>query len=124
MKTFYKITGVIFILGCSLLLKTSYEEIQTYRSGHMISATIRYVPNCISTKKHYNIKFIFKGKEFGKEIAGLQCKELKEGDIIMLKTNQDNSIFLYEHENPYKNLSSFVLIFLFGILLIYMGFKK
>ncbi|GAO31936.1 hypothetical protein JCM15548_14350 [Geofilum rubicundum JCM 15548] len=52
------------------------------------------------------------------------CKELKEGDVIKLRTNKENSVFLYENENPYNNATSFIVLFLFGVFLIYMGFKK
>lgn len=124
MKTFYKITGIIFIIGCFFFLKSNYTEIETYHNGHIISATIIYVPNCVTTKVPCNIKFSYNEKEYVKRIGVLSSKELNEGDIIKLKTNKENSAFLYENENPINELTSTILLSLFGIFLIYMGFKK
>ncbi len=124
MKTFYKIAGIVFVIGCIFFLKFNYRELVTYKNGYIVNVKVVYVPNCFTTKWHYNIKFEYNGKIYAKGIGVLSCKELKEGDIIKLKTNKDNNIFLYEHENPYKNMSSLILLFLFGVFLIYMGFKK
>ena len=124
MKTFYKISGVVFVIGCIVLLKSNYEVIETYHSGHFVNVTVVYVPNCITTKAHYNIKFTYNGNTYAKQIGVLSCRELNEGETIRLKTNKDNSVFLYEKENPYNDRVYFIILFLFGIFLIYMGFKK
>ncbi len=124
MKTFYKISGVVFVIGCLFFLKNDMEQIETYHSGHLVNVTVVYVPNCITTKTHYNIKSTYNGKKYAKQIGGLSCRELNEGDTIRLKTNQDNSVFLYERENPYNERFSTIILLLFGIFLIYMGFKK
>lgn len=124
MKIFYKISGIVFIIGCLFFLKYNYKELEAYHNGYVIEATVVYVPDCFTTKKHYNIKFTYNGKTFAKEIGVLTCKELNEGDTIKLKTNQGNSVFLYERENPYNDMVSFILLFLFGVFLIFMGFKK
>jgi len=124
MKTFYKISGILFIIGCVFFLKYNYKELETYKNGKIISAKIIYVPNCLSGKRHYYLKFSYNERIYPKRIGGGLCDKLKEGDIIKLKTNEDNSVFLYEYENPYNNMISFILLFLFGVFLIYMGFKK
>lgn len=124
MKTFYKIAGIGFIIGCLFFLKYNFIELETYHDGHVIQAKVIYVPDCFTTKKHYNIKFTYNGKTYAKEIGVLSCKELNAGDTIWLKTNKDNSVFLYERENPYYDMVSFILLFLFGIFLLYMGLRK
>lgn len=124
MKTFYKISGIVFIFGCFFFLKYSFKEIETYYGGHVIIATVIYVPNCFTTKKHYNIKFIYNGKTYAKEIGVLSCKKLKVGNSIRMKTNQDNSVFLYEQENPFYDMVSIIFLLLFGVFLVYLGYKK
>jgi len=124
MKTFYKISGVVFVIGCLFFLKNVRELIETYHSGHFVNVTVVYVPNCITTKAHYNIKFTYNGNTYAKQIGVLSCRELNVGDTIRLKTNKDNSVFLYESENPYNDRVYTIILLLFGIFLIYMGFKK
>lgn len=124
MKVFYKITGIVFIVGSLFFLKYNYKELETYHDGHVIRAIVIYVPDCFTTKKHYNFKFTYNEKTYAKEIGVLSCKELNEGDTIRLKTNQDSSVFLYERENPYNEMVSIIILILFGVFLIYMGFKK
>jgi hypothetical protein len=124
MRTLYKIAGMIFILACLLFLKYNYKEIITYKNGTTINALIIYVPNCISGKPYYHLKFSYNETVYPKRIGGELCDKLKEGDIIKLKTNDDNTVFLYEHENPYNNAIYFTLLIFFGLFLLYMGFKK
>jgi hypothetical protein len=59
MKLFYKIAGIIFIIGSVFFLRYNFDEIDTYKNGIIIDAKVVYVPNCFTTKQHYNIKFIF-----------------------------------------------------------------
>jgi hypothetical protein len=124
MKTFYKISGILFVFGCIFFLKYNFQELKTYKTGYIVEAKVVFVPVCLTTRGHYNIKFIVNGNIYAKEIGTILCKELKIGQTIRLKTNSENSVFLYENENPYKNMFSSILLFLFGIFLIYMGFKK
>lgn len=124
MRTFYKIAGVVFIIGCFFFLQYNYKELETYKNGHIVNVEVIYVPNCFTTKQHYNIKFTYNEKTYAKQIGVLSCKELKEGEIIRLRTNKDNSVFLYENENPYNELTSTIILLLFGVFLIYYGFKK
>jgi hypothetical protein len=124
MKTFYKISGVIFIIGCLFFWKFNYRKIEIYKSGTIINARVVFVPNCFTTKRHYNFKFEYKGKIHAKQIGVGSCKDMNEGDIIKLKTNDDSSIFLFENEYPYNDTIAIFLLFSFGIFLIYMGFKK
>lgn len=124
MRIFYKIAGVVFIVGCFFFFQYNYKELKTYHNGHIVYATVTYVPNCLTTKKHYNFKFAYNGRTYAKKIGVLSCRELSEADTIKLKTNRDNSVFLFENENPYNDMVSFVLLFLFGVFLIYMGYKK
>ena len=124
MKTFYWITGVVFIIGCFFFLKTNYKKLETYQKGYFVNATVVFVPDCITTKSHYYIKFNYNGRIYAKEIGVLSCRELNEGEIIRLKTNQENSFFLYENENPYNDTVAFVVLFFFGVFLIYKGVKK
>lgn len=124
MKTFYKLSGVIFVIGCFFFLKSNSRVIETYENGEIVIVKVIFVPNCISGKKHYNFSFNYNGKNYAKKIGGGLCDELKEGDFIRMRTNKKNSVFLYENENPYYNLISIIILFLFGVFLIYYGFKK
>jgi hypothetical protein len=124
MKIFYKIAGIVFVFGNMLLLNHSYKEIRTSRTGYFINAKVIFVPNCFANSRHYNIKFEYNGKTYVKSIGFGSCKELNEGDVIRLKTNIENDVFLYEFENPYTNTISFGILLIFGFYLLFMGFKK
>jgi len=124
MKTFYKIAGFIFMIGCFCFLKDNQHNIETYKNGKIVNVKVVYVPNCIGGKPHYNFRFSYNEKIYAKRIGGGLCDELKEGDIIRMKTNEDNSVFLYESESPYNDFISTLLLLLFGVILIYKGFKR
>jgi hypothetical protein len=124
MKLFYLISGLLFTFGSLIIIKYQLPAIETYKTGNLIEAKVLYVPNCITTKIHYNMKFEYNDNIYAKEIGGLRCKELNVGETLKLKTNSNNSVFLYENENPYSNLiSSFVLLG-FGLFLLILGLKK
>jgi len=124
MKTFYKISGIIFIICPLLLFVFNFKEIKTYKNGIVIDAIVVFVPNCLTTKAHYNFQFRYEGKIYAKQIGVLTCRQLKEGSVIKLKTNANHTVFLYLNENPFKNSVSFFILNLFGLFLIYMGFKR
>lgn len=124
MKNFYRIAGIAFVIGCIFFLKYNFRELEVFKNGYIVNATVVFVPDGYKIKKHSNIKFNYNGKIHVKGIGFLKSKELREGDIIRLKTNINNDVFLYEQENPYINTFSFIMLFLFGIYLIYNGFKR
>jgi hypothetical protein len=115
MKTFAIISGLIFIVGSFSLLPYQLKKIDTYKYGHEVEVKINYVPNCLTSNTHYNIKFEFEDKIYAKEIGVLPCRSINAGDILKLKTNGDHSVFLYQNENPYLDLQSNILLGLMGL---------
>lgn len=115
---------MIFIVGSFLLLPYKLKKIETFKYGYDVEVKVQYVPNCITSKAHYSIKFEFENRIYAKQIGVLSCKELNEGDILKLKTNQDHSVFLYQYENPYKDLYSLIILSLIGIGFIIWGILR
>jgi len=121
MKTFAIISGLIFIAGSFFLLPHQLKNIDTYKYGYDVEVKVQFVPNCITTKAHYNIQFEFEGKIYSKQIGVLSCKELNVGDLLRLKTNRDHSVFLYQYENPYHDLQALIILAIMGLGFIIWG---
>jgi hypothetical protein len=81
MKLFYKISGIIFFIVPLILFEFNFEEIKTYKNGKVIDAIVVNVPNCLTTKAHYNFQFRYEGKIYAKGIGVLSCRQLIEGRV-------------------------------------------
>lgn len=123
MKLFYLIGGAIFMLGSIILAQNEFRDLKVYKSGHFVTAKVVFVPQCRTTNGHYHFRFEHNGVVHVKSIGVGLCKQLKRGDLIKLKTNAANSIFLYENEDPHDDLIACLFLFLAGALIFIYGLK-
>jgi len=73
------------------------------------------------------IKFEYQGKRHVEKIMsvkGLTCESLENKGILELLTDDKYEKFLYPEYNPYKQLFLGLLLELFGIYMLYLGFSK
>ncbi len=125
MKWFYKIAGVLIVVGSFFFVRYDLSKVDTFRNGEIIQVHVIQVPNCISGKRHYYFKFEYNGKIHSKDVGGKFCDELKEDSYIDMRVNEEQTVFLYPKENPFIDMAAGAILFSFGVALILMGlFKK
>ena len=129
MKTFFKIMGVIFTVGIPFILKTNVEEIRIMKEGYLVPVKLIECSYDLERWGHKDIyiKFEYKGKIHVEKIMGingLTCEDLKQRDTLKLVTDDKYERFLYPEYNPYSQLFYGLLIELFGIYMLYLGFSK
>ena len=129
MKTFFKVMGLIFTIGNLFLFKANIEEIRIMKAGHLVPVKLIKCSYDLERWGHRDIyiKFEYKGKVYVEKIMsvkGLTCEDLKQRDTLKLLTDDKYERFLYPEYNPYKQVFSGLLIELFGIYILYLGFSK
>ena len=116
-KRLLKIASVLIIIISFVLIPQAFKEFDTQKNGTLTTITVFSVPiSCDISSKNIKAYFEFyiENKKYSKNFDG-HC-DLKPGDKIKLITNNDNSIFLFEDENPIYEIISVLLILLFGII--------
>ena len=81
---------------------SSYKKFDTIQNGKIVVVNVIDVPISCElsnrTIKSY-FRFSYDGKEHTKNIKGKYCDVLKKEKQIKLKTNSDNSVFVFLDEN-------------------------
>lgn len=115
----YRIFGIILILISFAISFNSYEKFLAIHNGNEIIVTVTDIPvSCkVSNKtlKAY-FRFEYNGKSYTKMIKGKYCNSLKINKKITLKTNNNNSIFVYPEERLTMQYISIIVLFLVGLI--------
>jgi hypothetical protein len=117
MKKILKIGSFLIIVISLILLPRAIKEFDTQKNGTLTTVTVFSVPiSCDISSKRIKAYFEFyiENKKYSKNFDG-HC-DLKPGDRIKLITNNDNTIFLFEDENPIYGIIPVILIFVFGTI--------
>lgn len=108
--------GLIVIISTIVLFRT-IEKKYIQLKGKEIEVRIVDIPvSCRTSSKELKPFFRFEhnNKTYSKNIKGKYCKILEENRTVTLKTNSNNSIFVFPDENINKD-------FIFGFVLLVMG---
>lgn len=124
MERLFKLGGIIIVIGCVAFLRYDLKEVDVFHNGSINQVKVVFVPKCRSSQAHYAMKFEYKGKVHPKEIGGALCDELKVGDYLPMRMNHDQTIFLFENENPYFDMIGTGILLLFGATLFVFGIRK
>ena len=110
---------------CLFLLFRTYKEFNVQQNGFFIKVRVDKIPiNCkFSTKKRIKafFEFEYNGKNHSKNLK--QHCDLSVGDLIILKTNEESEIFLFEDENLYSELISILTLILIGLIILFKSLK-
>lgn len=114
---------IISIIGLFRIIEK--KEIQL--NGKEIEVRIVDIPvSCKESSKWLKpyFKFEYNNKKYSKNIKGKYCKILENSRIIILKTNSDNSIFIFPDENINRELIWGIILLVIGGLCCFKGLKK
>ena len=105
---------------CLFLLFRTYKEFNVQQNGFFIKVRVDKIPiNCkFSTKKRIKafFEFEYNGKNHSKNLK--QHCDLRVGDLIILKTNEESEIFLFEDESLLFELICVLILLIFFTFLV------
>lgn len=127
MDKFLGKVGVLIVIISIFLLIKNFEKLSVYTHGKEVKVDVVDIPiSCDTSNKNLKAFFRFKYKDniYSKRIVGKYCDLLKNTKTLSLKTNSDNTIFVYQDEGICSELYSNIVLMFIGIFIIYKGFKK
>lgn len=116
---------LVLIISVILLWKT-IEKKNILLNGIEIEARVVDIPvSCETSSKNLKpfFRFEYNNKEYTKNIKGSYCKTLEIGRLVKLKTNTENSIFVFTDENINKEFIFGFVLLLLGVICGFKGFK-
>ncbi|WP_417872682.1 hypothetical protein [Xanthomarina gelatinilytica] len=123
----YKIGGALLILISLAICINSYKKFDAIQNGKEVEVRVIDVPvSCeVSnrTLKSY-FRFEYNDKEYTKNIKGEYCDILKRAKTINLKTNTDNSVFVYPNEKLTMQYITVFSLLIIGIVFLFKKSKK
>ena len=127
MKKVLILGGCIIIAISIALLFNTVEKKSVELNGEEIEVRIVDIPvSCSTSSKELKafFRFEYKGKIHSKNIKDKYCQILKDSRVIKLKTNSDNSVFIFVDENINKEFIFKIVLLIIGLLICYKGIKK
>jgi hypothetical protein len=126
MSKIYIVIGVIFAIGSIFFIKQGVlEERQIETFGTIVTMEIVKIDgSCIGTKSKYSMKVKYQDKIFLKPIGGSYCEKHRVGDKVKMKYLEGRNTVLFPYESVTSQIVSSVLIGIFGLYVIYLGFKE
>ncbi len=115
----YKIGGVILILISFVISFNNYKKFDALHNGKEVEVIITNIPvSCEVSNKSLKpyFKFSYNQRIYTKNIEGKYCDILKNTRTLKLKTNFDNSIFVYTDETLIMDYITIIILLLIGIL--------
>ena len=122
-----KFLGLILVILSIVLLIGEKEKFDIYTNGVKIKVEVTNIlTSCKESNSDINprFRFVYKGKEYVKQIYRGYCEKIKRGKEITLITNKKNSIFIFPEENLYEGLVSSIVLLVIGVIISVKGFKQ
>lgn len=126
MKKVLTFGGVIIIIISLSLLYNSIRKKSVEFYGQEIKVSVIDIPiSCDVSSKDLKafFRFLYKNKTYSKNLKDKYCELVKTNKTINLKTNSDNSIFIYVDENVNKELFFNAILLIIGVLIYYKSIK-
>lgn len=126
-KRIYFVAGIAFLFFSLIGLRHDIDSFKTQLTGDLITVTVTEVSNCFGTKVPGTLRFEYQEngliKEYSRQIRG-NCDKYYVGQKIRMKVDLDKKIFLFEKGDMRSEFYASGLMFIFGIVMIILGFKK
>lgn len=117
--------GLLLFCGSIALLISNYDSIKVQRSGHIVKMRIEKLPNsCLGTKVKHFVTLSYNSEAYIKRIGGKFCEEHSIGELIDMKVLEGSTIVLFPQESVLRNLVSFGILGLLGLVMIISQWKK
>lgn len=127
MKRFYLFGGIIIcVISIGIGIKNK-EKISVITSGQIIEVEIVDVPvpcNLRNRKIKPFFRFIYKNRIYSKNLKDEYCDSIVDGEIISLKTNSSENIFVFTNETLTSQLVYSGVLFIIGLFFIYKDIKE
>ncbi|MDE3142776.1 MAG: hypothetical protein KGL19_01395 [Bacteroidota bacterium] len=123
---FYFYAGLIFFIGSIILIIANYKDLDVQKNGSIVRMRIEKLPeNCLGTRIKHFITLSYNRNFYIKRVGGKFCDDHFVGELIEVKFLDGSSTILFPNESVKKNLISFGLLGIFGLLIAFTkGIKK
>lgn len=122
---FLLVTGLVFFIGSIVLIISNYEKFNIERNGHVVKMRIESLPkSCIGAKVRYFVSYSYNGEMYDKQTRGDFCERHHVGELMNMKMLKGSKYIIYPNESALKNLISFGILGLFGLILSVTQWKK
>jgi hypothetical protein len=119
------VIGIVFFIGSIILIVSNYELYEIEQHGRVVSMRIEKLPRtCFGTRVPYFVTYSFMGTMYEKQTRGNFCKRHRIGEMMNMKMFEDSKYILYPDESVLKNLISFGILGLFGLVVSITQWKK
>jgi len=109
----------LIVFGLLFLIKKDFDKFLVLKSGKEVAVVVTDIPvTCkISNKTlHTYFEFLCNGKRYTKNLNGAYCSSILVGGKLKLKTNEDETIFLFLDENISPNLYALSVLIVVMVL--------
>ncbi|TYA74819.1 hypothetical protein [Seonamhaeicola marinus] len=116
-----KISALILVFIALAITINSYKKFNTIHKGKEVEVVIVNIPvSCDVSNKNLKpyFKFSYNGKVYIKNIKGEYCDILKKTKTLKLKTNSDNSVFVYLDESLIMEYVAVIFLLLISVFLL------
>lgn len=115
---FLIIAGSIIFLGSIGLILSNLNALKVEKQGQIVLMKIESLPaSCIGAKVRYFVTYSYQGILFEKATRGDFCEKHHVGEMIPMKYLSGSDLILRPEESAIKNLFSFGLLGLFGLII-------
>ncbi|MBE99124.1 MAG: hypothetical protein CMP77_03985 [Flavobacterium sp.] len=117
-----------FVILMLWIASLKYEQYKLVDEGYRVQVQVIDVPRRCGTgtrrSKPY-FRFHYRGIEYRKDFNGQHCNEIRPGKTLILRTNKEHSVFVFEDEEVGYDVAAMLgLALLFTVCAIVSQHRK
>ncbi|PKV53069.1 hypothetical protein ATE84_5203 [Aquimarina sp. MAR_2010_214] len=124
----FTIAGLIMTFISIMITIPDYEGKEILKTGKLVDVLIEKAPDHCKKRHKRDILVVFfnyKGKTHSRNVNEKWCKEIKNEQVLQMKSNDSGTdfVFTWETEGELSNeIGSGIILTLFGLFLIFKGY--
>ncbi|WBX70344.1 hypothetical protein [Tenacibaculum retecalamus] len=124
----FSIAGIIMTFISIMITIPEFENKEILENGKTVNVLIEKIPDYCEKKSTRDILvvfFKFKSKTYTRNVSEKWCEKIRIGEIIQMKSNMDESEFIFTWESEKKQnseIGSGIILSIFGLFLIFKGY--
>lgn len=118
------IVASVLLVGCVFLLSGELNNLEIQKTGKRVEVRIVDVRQNSGNRNSSYFRFEYLGKVHIKNLIASQSDYVLNHKTIVLKTNNENSDFLFEDEDVTSEVGAIVLLMLVLAFCVFKGLRK
>lgn len=117
--------GLAFLIGSIFLIMNNCEKLNIEKNGQVVKMRIENLPkSCVGARVRYFVTYRYNDELYDKQTRGDFCEKHHVGELINMKMLEGSKYILYPDESALKNLISFGILGILGMILSITQWKK